>query len=386
MAIGVSHGGSNVYTSQEASTRVLVGTKDGVVVLERGENGWDVAARALPGLHVSSIAFSPNGTILAGAFFGAVYVSEEAGRSWEERSGGLTYRDVYSLAIQPLPDGGVRAYAGTEPANLFQSDDLGRHWELLASLRDVSSVDAWNFPAPPHVAHTKYIRLHPSDPNVIYACIEQGALLRTEDGGQTWREVNTLGFYKDANRPSEIFYDIHKLLIDPRDPNKLFVSGGAGLYVSFDAGASWERRMVSDWAKDVYPDGLVFDPGNPDLMFMSAAEHNPARWRDAGVPGYSGSRLYRSRDQGVSWQLLQGGLPDRMREEVGGLTLEAYDGGLQLFAATSAGEVWWSTDEGDNWSRIAAGLGAVSKKGHDVLLSATPINYQQHKPATAAAG
>ncbi|MFI5266963.1 MAG: WD40/YVTN/BNR-like repeat-containing protein [Chloroflexota bacterium] len=381
MTIGVSHGGSNVYASETASTKLLVGTKNGVVALERSGHRWEVAHEALPGQHISSIVVEPGaGTVLAGAFFGSVHASTDEGQTWEQRAEGLTYRDVYSLAIKELPDGGVRAYAGTEPANLFQSDDLGRHWTLLPSLRSVASANDWNFPAPPHVAHTKFIHFSPTDPNVIYACIEQGALLRTDDLGETWQEVNTLGFYKDPDRPSEVFYDIHKLLIDPRDPRKLFVTGGAGLYVSMDAGASWERRMVSDWAKDVYPDGLVFDPRNPDVMFMSAAEHNPARWRDGGLPGYSGSRIYRSKDQGMSWELLQGGLPDRMREEVGGLALEAWDDGLQLFAATSAGEVWWSIDGGDIWSCIARGLGAVSKKGHDVLLSSTPITYKQYQP------
>ncbi|HEY8693131.1 MAG TPA: hypothetical protein VIR57_10365 [Chloroflexota bacterium] len=381
MTIGVSHGGSNVYVSEAASKSVLVGTKNGVVALERSGGHWEVAYQALPGLHISSIVVEPaTGTILAGAFFGSVYASTDEGRTWEQRGDGLTYKDVYSLAIKQLPDGRARAYAGTEPANLFQSDDLGRHWTLLPSLRSVPSVDDWNFPAPPHVAHTKFISFSPTEPKVIYACIEQGALLRTDDLGENWQEVNTLGFYKDPNRSSEVFYDIHKLLIDPRDPRKLFVTGGAGLYVSTDAGASWERRMVSDWAKDVYPDGLVFDPRNPDVMFMSAAEHNPARWRDAGVPGYSGSRMYRGKDQGLSWELLQGGLPDRMREEVGGLALEAWHDGLQLFAATSAGDVWWSIDSGDSWSCIARGLGAVSKKGHDVLLSSAPIAYKQYQP------
>jgi photosystem II stability/assembly factor-like uncharacterized protein len=382
MTIGVSHGGANVYASDAASTTVLVGTNDGVATLDRSGGSWEVSRQTLPGRHVSSIVVDPSsGTILAGAFFGSVYASTDGGQTWEARDEGLAYKDIYSLAIEPLPDGRVRAYAGTEPANLFRSDDLGRHWELLPALRSVSSVGDWNFPAPPHVAHTKFIRVSPADPKVIYACIEQGALLRTDDLGETWQEVNTLGFYKDPNRPSEVFYDIHKLLIDPRDARKLFVTGGAGLYVSLDAGASWERRMVPDWAKDVYPDGLVFDPRNPDVMFMSAAEHNPARWRDGGLPGYSGSRMYRSKDQGVTWELLQGGLPDRMREEVGGLTLEAWGDGLQVFAATSAGDVWWSIDGGDSWSCVAKGLGAVSKKGHDVLLSSTPISYKQYQPA-----
>ena len=370
MAIGVSHGGSNVYSASSPSTELLVGTKDGVVVLERTGGGWRVASHGLQGQHISSIVIDPkSGTAFAGAFFGTVSASSDGGKTWERRDSGITKHDVYSLARKELPDGKVRIYAGTEPAHLFQSDDLGKSWTELGSMRDVKTVGEWSFPAPPHIAHTKFITFDPASPRTIYSCIEQGALLRSEDMGESWTEVNTLGFYKDAARPSAVFYDIHKLLIDPRDSNKLFVTGGAGFYVSEDRGQSWERRMAPGWAKDVYPDGVVMNPRSPEMMFMSAAEHNPARWRDNGVPGDSGSQMYRSQDGGGSWDLLTGGLPERMQQEVGGLCLEAWDGGSQVFAATTAGEVWWTEDGGNSWSMIASGLGAVSKKGHEMLLS-----------------
>ncbi|HEX6512961.1 MAG TPA: hypothetical protein VF157_11710 [Chloroflexota bacterium] len=378
MPIGVSHGGANVWSSDRPSTEVLVGTKDGVALLERRAGNWEVAAKTLAGRFISSIVVEPDsGTVFAGAFFGSVHASTDGGRTWEHRADGLTYDDVFSLAVKRLPDGRPRVYAGTEPAHLFQSDDLGRHWTELPNMRNVQSVDKWDFPPPPHIPHTKFIAFSPADPNVIYACIEQGALLRSEDLGQSWTECNTLGFYKDVNRPSEVFYDIHKLLVDPRDDQKLFVTGGAGLYVSSDGGAHWERRMAPGWARDVYPDGIVMNPREPELMFMSAAGHNPARWRDAGVPGYSGSHIYRSRDAGVSWEVLRGGLPEDMREEVGGLCLEDWGNGFQVFAATSAGDVWWTEDGGDSWSRIARGLGPVSKKGHERLLSDEELGYRQ---------
>ena len=144
--------------------------------------------------------------------------------------------------------------------------------------------------------------------------------------------------------------------------------------------------MAPGWAKDVYPDGLVHNPRNPDVMFMSAAEHNPARWRDNGVPGYSGSRMYRSTDGGESWEVLAGGLPDRMQQEVGGLAIEAWAGGSQVFAATSAGEVWWSEDGGDSWSCIARGLGAIAKKGHEMLLSNADLDSRSPFAAPGRSG
>lgn len=387
MAIGVSHGGSNVYSSDGPSNEVLVGTKDGVAILARHGSGWQMTHQALRGQHVSSIVFEPeSGTAFAGTFFGSIDASTDGGRTWQTRNQGLTYQDVYSLGVKRLADGKPRVYAGTEPANLFQSDDLGGHWTLVRSLRSVKTVGEWWFPAPPHIPHSKFIAFSPSEPDTIFVCIEQGALLRSDDLGETWREVNSLTSYAEhhgGKMSSEAFYDIHKLLIDPRNPSKFFVSGGAGLYVSEDAGGHWERRMAPGWAKDVYPDGLVHNPRNPDVMFMSAAEHNPARWRDAGVPGYSGSRMYRSKDAGMSWEVLTGGLPDRMQQEVGGLALEAWDGGFQVFAATSAGEVWWSEDGGDSWSRIAEGLGPISKKGHDMLLSSADLG-RRLPPAVGA--
>ncbi len=240
MAIGLSHGGSNIYFSPSRSDQVLLGTKDGLVIIERGPNGskWRVAHRVLRNLHISSLILEPeSGVIFAGAFFGSIHASVDGGRTWERRDEGLTINDVYSLA-SVRHNGRVRLYAGTEPAHIFTSDDLGLHWTELPSLRLVPSAPQWRFPASPHVAHTKFITCDPYDPATLYACIEQGALLRSTNSGETWQELNAFGFYVDGNR-QENFYDVHKAVIDPRDTKKIFVTGGAGLYVTTDGGSHW---------------------------------------------------------------------------------------------------------------------------------------------------
>src|SRR5437867_751476 len=138
MPIGVSHGGANVYASKTRSDEVLVGTRNGVVMLERAGSGWEVRGRALEGLHISAIAPDPeSGAVFAGAFFKGMQVSTDGGRTWQQSGEGLSYSDVFSVAVKRLPDGTLSAYAGTEPANLFQSDDLGGHWELVPSMRSV---------------------------------------------------------------------------------------------------------------------------------------------------------------------------------------------------------------------------------------------------------
>lgn len=366
MAIGLSHGGSNIYSSPEPSRQVLLGTAEGVAILEReGDSSWRVAHRALADLHVSSIVIEPSGAIFAGAFQGSIHASQDGGQTWERRDQGLAHDNVFSLAWARR-EGGVRLYAGTEPAHLFVSDDLGLHWSELPAMRSVPTVDQWSFPAPPHVAHTKFVAFDPLDPRVIYACIEQGALLKTTDGGSSWREINTVGFLNDKTRKIEEFYDVHKALIDPRDPQRIYVTGGAGLYVTTDGGGQWGRRMSPDWADDVYPDGVVMRPTAPDVLVVAAAEHNPARWRETGS---AGGKVFRSDDRGVTWRQLRGGLPERMHHEIGALCLEDWGDSFSLFAGTTGGEVYASDDGGDHWSLIAEGLGPVSKGGHWRILA-----------------
>ena len=278
MSIGLSHGGTNVYSSTSPSPDLWVATQDGLVKLEREDKGrWRESHRALRGQHISAIIFErQSGTMFAGAFFGSIHASADGGKTWERRDTGMPIHDVYSLA-STVVDGKVRVYAGTQPAHLFVSEDLGAHWSEIPSLRSVPSSDQWSFPAPPHIAHTKFITFDPRNSKTIFACIEQGAFLKSTDEGKTWRELNTVGFYKDKNRPVEHFYDVHRCLIDPRDPEKIYVTGGAGLYVTNSGGGSWERWTASDWAADVYPDGFTWNPKNPDLMFVAAAEPNRRR-------------------------------------------------------------------------------------------------------------
>jgi photosystem II stability/assembly factor-like uncharacterized protein len=372
MAIGLSHGGSNVYSSPELSRQLWVGTKDGLVLIEGGDTGsWRVTRRALRGEHISSIIFEPtSGVMFAGSFFGSVHGSPDGGKSWERRDHGLSIHDVYSLACTVV-NGKARIYAGTQPAHLFYSEDLGLHWTELPALRSVPSAPDWSFPAPPHIAHTKFITFDPHDGTTIYACIEQGALLKSTDSGKNWIELNTVGFYRDKNRPVEHFYDVHRALIDPRDPKRIFVTGGAGLYVTFDAGNHWERWTSTDWAADVYPDGFVWNPRNPDLMFIAAAEHNPATWRKARPEAYAGGKIYRSNDGGRRWQTLGNGLPQNLKHEFGALCLEESEGNCAIFGATTGGEVYGSNDNGDHWRLIASDLAPISKKGHERLLAAS---------------
>ena len=158
MAIALSHGGSTIYSSPQPSEELWVGTTEGVMFLKRdGERSWHVGGQTLKGQHISSILVEPSSrTVFAGAFHGSLHASQDGGSTWEKRDQGLTEQNIYALGCTEH-NGRPRLYAGTEPAHLFFSDDLGLHWEELPELRSVESVPNWTFPAAPHEAHVKQI-------------------------------------------------------------------------------------------------------------------------------------------------------------------------------------------------------------------------------------
>jgi photosystem II stability/assembly factor-like uncharacterized protein len=349
MTVYLSHGGTSIYSAPARSSEVMVGTAEGIVSIERDGAGWRVAGRALTDLHISAITREPeSGLLFAGAYGGSIQASADGGRTWEPRDGGLAEPNVYSIA-SVRQGSRVRIYAGTEPARLFYSDDLGGQWTELPSLREVPGVAEWSFPAPPHIAHVKDIAFHPDDSMTVFASIEVGALLKSVDGGETWQVLH--GMYED----------VHRCVINPRNPDRMYVTGGNGMYVTSDGGATWEHWTTRESEIGGYPDQLVFAPRDPDLMFISAAHHSPGSWRESR---FAGTRVSRSRDGGRTWEVLGNGLPDRLQSSIEAMCLEDWGGSLSLFAATTAGEVFCSDDAGDTWSLIVSGLAPISKAGH----------------------
>ncbi len=351
MALGLSHGGTTIYSSPSRSNEVWVGTKEGIVVIERDARGggWRVAGKFLPDKHISAILTEPDsGLTFVGAFHGSVHVTGDGGRTWEKRDSGLTEHDVYSLACVKQNDR-TRLYLGTEPAHVFYSDDLGMNWTELPNLRSVPSVTKWKFPVPPHIAHAKHITFDPFDGQTVYACIEVGALLRSRNGGETWEQLE--GVYED----------VHRLVIHPQNPKRLYVVTGRGLYVSSDGGVTFEQWIARPSPIAGYPDGLVLNPRNPELMFLGAADVGPGTWMKTHN---AGAKISRSRDGGRTWEMLQNGLPERMQASIEALCLEDWGESVSLFAATTAGDVYASDDAGDHWSRIIDGLAPISKGGH----------------------
>ena len=349
MALALSHGGNTIYRSDAPSDEVLVGTNDGVVAIERDGSGWRVKRRSLEGLHIHAVLFEErSGVWFAGANKGGIFASEDGGATWERRDDGVTESDIYSLACAEI-DGDVRLFAGTEPAHLFVSDDLGHTWTEKPGLRQVATVDSWSFPGPPHVAHLKHINFAPGNPHTIFASIEVGALLKSEDDGETW--VDVTGMYED----------VHRTVINPVEPDRMYVTGGGGIWTTEDGGKSWANDTAPGSEVGGYPDQLVFKPSNPDYMIVSAGQKSPGSWR---VDHTTQTRISRSHDGGRTWEVLGGGLQDKMQHAVEAMCIEEAGSTVQLFAGTTGGQILWSDDGGDHWATAVDGLAPISKGGH----------------------
>jgi len=348
MSVCLSHGGRNTYASQAPDEELHVATLDGVAILRRSAGGWTSAGRALQGKHISALMIEPkSGMEFAGVHKGGLFASADGGKTWEQRDSGIEHSDVYSLNFVEAGSE-LRLYAGTEPAHLYVSTDLGKSWRDLPTLRTVGSVDAWTFPAPPHVGHVKHITFDPTSPDKIYASIEVGGLLKSEDAGRTWRDLS--GFYED----------VHRCVIRPSQPSQMYVTGGEGVYYSGDEGETWEH-ITDRTARIAYPDALLIHPDQQQLVFMAGSICSPNGWRTTHD---ADSRIARSADGGRSWEYLTNGLPDHIRGNIEALAMNTWQGGTSLFGGTTDGDVFASDDGGQTWKTIANGLPPVSKSGH----------------------
>ena len=359
----LSPNGSTAHEGAGPASRLYVGSRDGISILARPSDGaaWRLAGRELRGRHVSAVIADPGERwVAAGCHDGGLYLSFDAGRSWEPRNEGLSIAHVFSLASGG-PAENPTLYLGTQPVSLFRSDDLGRSWRELPALKNVPGREKWTFPDPTNTSHTKCILVDRRDPERLYVAVEQGGLFRSDDGGVHWRELDS--YYRASDR---WYHDIHRIVQLAADPDRFYMTSGMGLYASTDSGESWEHLTDPDF-RIGYPDHFVVSPSDPRELFMSGARQDPTGWRRSH---YADGTVLRSRDGGHSWSEVAAGLPEIKRANIEAMCLASHPGGFELFVGNTDGEVYASGDGGAQWRRIAEGLGAISKLGHFRLVTA----------------
>ena len=268
--------------------------------------------------------------------FGAAR-SDDGGMTWTWILDGLDHMDLWSARAGKLAGRDV-VCVGALPAHLYISENRGKSWRELPALRNAPSVSKWCFPPPPRIGHVKDIVF---DGYRLLVGIEIGAVLVSKDFGENFTEL--------VVDPDPVECDIHRVLVHPDRPHRLIVANGiVGVMSSDDDGATWRKNPMPPHAD--YPDAIVIHPDEPDTVFLTAGVGWPSHWYEIGK---ARGKIARSRDGGNTWQRLLGGLPNGQRALFSALTIEAWPGGCALYAVDTDGEVFESTDEGDNWTIIA---------------------------------
>jgi photosystem II stability/assembly factor-like uncharacterized protein len=294
---------------------LLAGTRKGLFLL-RGDDerrGWEVDGPQLTGWDVYHAVADPRDGVLyacANHFvYGAtVHRSSDKGRTWERSEGlglpedsGLTLERTWHL--EPgRPSEPDTLWLGGAPGVLFRSDDGGRSWEVNRGLLEHPTRDRWNPGAGGLCCHS--IQLDPDDPQRMYVGISAAGVFRSEDGGESWTPANSgtaADFLPDPY--PDVGQCVHKVLLHPARPARLWQQNHCGVYRSDDRGASWER-LDGNGLPSEFGFALALDPADPDVAYVVPEEGSDNRVTCDGRIG-----VYRTADAGASWELASDGLP-----------------------------------------------------------------------------
>jgi len=361
-----------------SGVRVLVGTHKGAFILTSDEKRekWEIDGPHFAGLdifHVNGSSVNPNRLYASQTsdWFGQVIQrSDDGGKTWEPVGNKFAYegnpgthlwydgtqhpwefRRVWRL--EPSLTDADTVYAGVEDAALFRSTDGGQTWEELPGLRDVRG-NLWQPGAGGMCLHT--IILDPNDSKRMFVAISAAGAFRTDDGGQTWRPINN-GLKSNYELPegnAEVGHCVHNIAMHPSQPNVLFMQKHWDVLRTDNGGDLWHEvsgNLPSDFG---FP--IAVHAHEPNTIYVipikSDSEHYPPEGK---------LRVYRSRSGGEEWEALTKGLPQSdcyvniLRSALAVDTLDE----CGLYFGTTGGQVYASNDSGDSWKAIATNLPSV---------------------------
>ncbi|HMF48969.1 MAG TPA: hypothetical protein VK603_10010 [Candidatus Saccharimonadales bacterium] len=323
---------------------LYIGTANGLYQAESEGNGHEVRLLGLQGKGAlrSTVVIDREDPrcLYAGTSKGGVYRSEDRGGSWREINYGIIYKEIFSLAQHPTTG---ELYAGTGPSAVFKSADRGDSWSDCEQLRNLPETIDWTFPRPPHVSHIKGLALRSDNPRAILGAVEEGWVIRSQDGGETWQNIK-----------EGVEFDAHYVAVMPDNQDVVIASSGKGVYRSVDGGTSFVN-----WGNGLdctYMAQLAVHPARPKVLLTAAAAVPPPFWRR---PEGAQSAFYRSENQGESWERLSGGLPSHFKAAPRAVASDPAEPN-SFFVGMTDGSVWWSSDGGDSFRQILSDLPEVT--------------------------
>lgn len=350
------------WTRSASTPLLLIGTKRGLFLArsDGDRREWRMSDPVLAGREVYHAMRDPrDGSLWAASdhrIWGAhLHRSDDGGRSWQTLDTAPAHADDRGLSaiwkLVPGPsDRPENVLAGVQPAGLFVSHDAGASWRAVDSLNDHATRSTWQ-PMGGGLALSDVI-LDPRDPRRMYVAVSAGGVYRSDDGGGSWRPVNQgvrACFQPDEHPASG--QCVHKLALHPARPDRLYQQNHCGTYRSDDGGESWTE--ITDGLPSDYGYALAVDPHDPDTAFVVPEESSHMRTTVGGA-----LRVYRTQDAGAGWRAMTDGLPQRdayvtvLREAMCTDPLEP----CGVYLGTSGGHVFASRDRGEGWKLIAGFL------------------------------
>jgi photosystem II stability/assembly factor-like uncharacterized protein len=302
--------------------RLYVGTEKGLEILTERDDGWHLDRTLLQDFEISAVVKSAEGVRLwvATRQAGLFTVQPESG-AVESVGADVLPKGLRCIAVSATdPD---LMFVGGEPATMFRSCDGGKTWRECLAVAEIARERNWKYHVPQIPPHIRQILIDRNDPQRVYAAVQIGGLLRSEDGGETWQDV------VDSLDP-----DVHAIAQDRENADVLFASTGAGgpiggphppvapfgfpLYRSNDAGKTWASISSDFERRHSVPIHLY--PKDSGTIVAAVAADTPGQWRR---PEGANAVLMVSPDRGETWRQVSDGLPASFRVMIEAIETEA---------------------------------------------------------------
>jgi len=354
-----------------AGVRVLVGTKKGAFICtsDAGRRDWQIEGPHFGGWEIYHIAGSPADpdrlyASQSTAWFGQVVQrSDDGGRTWDTIGNEFAYagepgthkwydgtahpwefKRVWHL--EPSRDNPDEILAGVEDAALFRTGDGGQTWQEVAGLRQHATGEDWQPGAGGMCLHS--ILVHPTNPARMFVAISAAGAFRTDDSGATWLPINKGLRSEFMPEPeAEVGHCVHRIAFHPARPDTLFMQKHWDVMRSDDAGDSW--REVSGNLPSDFGFPIAVHAHEPDTIYVVPIKSDSEHYVPEGK-----LRVYRSRSGGDEWEPLTKGLPQQncyvniLRDA---MAIDQLDE-CGVYFGTTGGQVYVSPDGGDRWTAI----------------------------------
>jgi photosystem II stability/assembly factor-like uncharacterized protein len=340
---------------------VLVGTTRGSFFFTADEDRkkWDMTGPHLDGWEIYSLLGNSDHTngnrIFAGTshfvYGPTIRVSNDLGANWTQVEAGPRYSQNSGFKLNRIwqivpghPSEPDTLYAGVDEAGLFVSRDGGTTWDEVTGLTQHPTRAEWGPGNGGLCLHT--ILIDPSNAKRMWVAISAVGVFRTDDGGQTWKVCNKgLPQVETGVRNQEVGRCVHKIVLDPKDSNTLYMQFHGGVFKSTDGADYWEAIESGLPGNFGFPMGIT---GAGDLFVIPLESDIQRHVKDGEL------QVYRSRNGGSSWESTRNGLPEQpqyvgvLRDALAVDNLEP----AGVYFGTSMGEVFFSPDAGESWDRL----------------------------------